>query len=94
MAIINVEIEDFLLFKSKFAVDFCFGVNVLIGGNGTGKTTLMKAMYNTMRTIEYVRREYVFNRPRPVGCGMAVVATDVVCSCFTSRPVSTGDGGR
>jgi len=45
MAINRVEIKDFLVFKGEFAADFCPGVNVLIGGNGTGKTTLMKVIY-------------------------------------------------
>ncbi|GHV89864.1 ATP-binding protein [Spirochaetia bacterium] len=45
MAINRVEIKDFLVFQGEFAVDFCSGVNVIIGGNGTGKTTLMKVMY-------------------------------------------------
>ncbi|MDR1204835.1 MAG: AAA family ATPase [Peptococcaceae bacterium] len=45
MAINRIEIKDFLVFKGEFDVDFVFGVNVLIGGNGTGKTTLLKAMY-------------------------------------------------
>jgi hypothetical protein len=45
MAINRVEIQDFLVFKGKFVVDFCPGVNVLIGGNATGKTTLMKCSY-------------------------------------------------
>jgi AAA15 family ATPase/GTPase len=44
-AITRVEIKDFLVFKGEFTADFCPGVNVLIGGNGTGKTTLMKVMY-------------------------------------------------
>lgn len=44
-AITRVEIADSLVFRGEFAADFCPGVNVLIGGNGTGKTTLMKAMY-------------------------------------------------
>ena len=43
--ITRVEINDFLVFKKEFTVDFCPGINVLIGGNGTGKTTLMKVMY-------------------------------------------------
>ncbi|MCL2054371.1 MAG: AAA family ATPase [Oscillospiraceae bacterium] len=46
MAVSRVEIEDFRVFKGEFAVDFCKGVNVIIGGNGTGKTTLLKAMYS------------------------------------------------
>ncbi|MDR1194232.1 MAG: AAA family ATPase [Peptococcaceae bacterium] len=45
MTINRVEIKDFLVFRGEFSADFCPGVNVLIGGNGTGKTTLMKAMY-------------------------------------------------
>ncbi|MDR1291441.1 MAG: AAA family ATPase [Planctomycetaceae bacterium] len=45
MSINHVEIKDFLLFKGNFAVDFCSGVNVLIGANGTGKTTILKWLY-------------------------------------------------
>ena len=45
MAINRVEIKDFLVFVGTFSADFCPGVNVLIGGNGTGKTTLLKTMY-------------------------------------------------
>ena len=46
MAIDRVEISDFLVFKGKFTASFCRGVNALIGGNGTGKTTLMKCLYD------------------------------------------------
>lgn len=45
MAINRIEIKDFLVFRGEFAADFCPGVNVLIGGNGTGKTTLLKTLY-------------------------------------------------
>jgi AAA15 family ATPase/GTPase len=45
MAVNRVEIKDFLVFKGEFAMDFCPGINVLIGSNGTGKTTLLKIMY-------------------------------------------------
>jgi len=55
MAITKVEIRDFLVFKDEFATDFSNGVNVLIGGNATGKTTLMKAMYKKIRTSNYHR---------------------------------------
>jgi recombinational DNA repair ATPase RecF len=33
------------VFRGEFAADFCSGVNVLIGGNAGGKTTLMKVLY-------------------------------------------------
>ena len=45
MGIKRVEIKDFLVFKGEFSVDFSPGVNVIIGGNGTGKTTLLRALY-------------------------------------------------
>jgi|GEM_PF-240707 len=45
MAINRIELKDFLVFKGGFAADFCHGVNVLIGGNATGKTTLLKVLY-------------------------------------------------
>lgn len=52
MAINRIEIKNFLVFKSEFTMDFCPGVNVLIGSNGTGKTTLLRVMYNYLRMIE------------------------------------------
>jgi AAA15 family ATPase/GTPase len=45
MAIERVKITDFLVFTGEFEAEFCDGVNVIIGGNGCGKTTLLKAMY-------------------------------------------------
>jgi AAA15 family ATPase/GTPase len=45
MAINRVEIKNFLVFKGEFSADFCPGVNVIIGANGTGKTTLIKYLY-------------------------------------------------
>ncbi|MCL2386136.1 MAG: AAA family ATPase [Defluviitaleaceae bacterium] len=45
MPIKRVEVNKFRVFADGLSVDFCSGVNVLMGDNGTGKTTLMKAMY-------------------------------------------------
>jgi len=46
MAIEKIEIIDFLVFKNKFTLEFSPGINVFIGGNGTGKTTLLKLIYS------------------------------------------------
>jgi predicted ATP-dependent endonuclease of OLD family len=37
--------ENFLVFKNKLEIEFASGVNVIIGENATGKTTLLKGMY-------------------------------------------------
>jgi energy-coupling factor transporter ATP-binding protein EcfA2 len=52
MSINRIEINNFLVFKDNFSADLFPGVNVLIGENGTGKTTLMKLLYsvNTWKT--------------------------------------------
>jgi AAA15 family ATPase/GTPase len=47
-SITRVEIRDFLAFRGEFEADFCSGVIVLIGGNGTGKTTLLKCLYESV----------------------------------------------
>jgi energy-coupling factor transporter ATP-binding protein EcfA2 len=45
MAIKRIEMKDFLVFRGGFSADFSHGVNIFIGGNGTGKTTLIKCIY-------------------------------------------------
>jgi predicted ATPase len=60
MAINRVEIKDFLVFKSEFAADFCDGVNVLIGENGVGKTTLLKILYASEDIAD--RKPYILER--------------------------------
>jgi len=60
MAITNVEIKHHPVFNSEFIVDFCPGINILIGGNGTGKTTLIKIMYNNIDANQRYRRDTPF----------------------------------
>jgi AAA15 family ATPase/GTPase len=51
MAISHVEIKDFMVFRGEFVADFCPGVNVIIGGNGTGKTTLLRRLYKYKNVV-------------------------------------------
>jgi len=59
MSIKRVEIKDYLVFKGEFSADFCPGVNVLLGDNGTGKTTLLKKMYNDTKYDIYKSIIYI-----------------------------------
>ena len=66
MAISRIEIKDFLVFKNVFTADFCSGVNVLTGGNGTGKTTLMKTLYafcNMSSSSKIINSSLEVNQP-------------------------------
>jgi AAA15 family ATPase/GTPase len=58
VAIERVKITDFLVFTGEFEAEFCNGVNVIIGGNGCGKTTLMKAMYMACNAVKSRYMEY------------------------------------
>ncbi|MDR2657332.1 MAG: AAA family ATPase [Oscillospiraceae bacterium] len=45
----SVEIKNAPGFKGEFTADFCPGINVLIGGNGSGKTTILRRLYEETR---------------------------------------------
>ncbi|MCL2049708.1 MAG: ATP-binding protein [Defluviitaleaceae bacterium] len=48
MGITGVEFNaDVRVIKHGFAMEFSKGINVIIGGNGTGKTTLLKSLFNS-----------------------------------------------
>jgi len=77
MAIKRVEINDFIVFKGEFTADFFPGVNVIIGSNGTGKTTLLKTMYGLLNE-KIERCFYVSNIKESVlfGNGMTRLVLD------------------
>ncbi len=51
MTISRLELTNFTVFK-KASFEFCSGINVLIGENGTGKSHVLKAMYAFLRTSQ------------------------------------------
>ena len=58
MAIKCVTITDYLVFNGGFEAEFCHGVNVLIGDNATGKTTLVRSMYEELRAYAHFPKEF------------------------------------
>ncbi|MCL2017123.1 MAG: AAA family ATPase [Defluviitaleaceae bacterium] len=59
MAIIGISIKNVLAFQQNFTADFCTGINVIIGENGVGKTTLLKALHDSEDIYE-------INRTKPI----------------------------
>lgn len=51
MAIKNVKLKNFTVFEDA-NIDFCKGINVFIGVNGTGKTHLMKVLYSACQAAK------------------------------------------
>ncbi len=68
MSIVKVIIQNYKYFYGKFTIDFQDGVNVLVGDNETGKSTILEAINLALSGIlngRYLRNElcqYLFNQ--------------------------------
>ena len=68
MSIAKVIIQNYKYFHGKFSIDFQDGVNVLVGDNETGKSTILEAINLALSGIlngRYLRNElcqYLFNQ--------------------------------
>ena len=58
MFIKKINIQNFTVFES-IEIDFCSGVNILIGENGTGKTHIKKNMYAPL-SLQYLQGRVPF----------------------------------
>ena len=45
MIIKKIKLENYTVFEDQ-QIEFCPGVNIFIGENGTGKTHILKALYS------------------------------------------------
>jgi DNA replication and repair protein RecF len=44
MSLLNITLNNFRLHKNS-SFDFCQGLNFIVGKNGTGKTSILEAIY-------------------------------------------------
>ena len=51
MIIKKIKLENFTVFENH-QIEFCPGVNVIIGENGTGKTHIMKVLYSACQSAD------------------------------------------
>jgi putative ATP-dependent endonuclease of OLD family len=67
MKIEKINIENFKCFKGKFTLEFTNGVNILVGNNESGKSTILEAIHLALTGLlngRYLRNElsqYLFN---------------------------------
>ena len=50
MVIKKIKLENFTVFQDQ-QIEFCPGINIFIGENGTGKTHLLKALYSACQSV-------------------------------------------
>ena len=50
MIIKKVKMENYTVFEAQ-QIEFCPGINILIGENGTGKTHVLKALYSACQSV-------------------------------------------
>lgn len=50
MIIKRIKLENYTVFENQ-QIEFCPGVNIFIGENGTGKTHLLKALYSACQSV-------------------------------------------
>jgi AAA15 family ATPase/GTPase len=101
MAIDRVEIKDFLVFKGEFALDFCPGVNVIIGGNGTGKTTLLRKLYSENANCVFIPEKDILEHSKGLLTfiekkqnGFGQIYRDVLINAMDSPTIEVSDTQR
>lgn len=107
MKIEKINIENYKCFKGKFILDFTNGVNVLVGNNEEGKSTILEAVNLALTGLlngRYLRNElsqYLFNNYviyrylRRVNAGLDAVLPEILIEVFfsgTNYPQLEGNG--
>lgn len=68
MAISRVKIDNFKCFKSSFDIKLKPGLNIIVGSNSSGKSTILQAIHVALTGLyegKYIKNElsqYLFNR--------------------------------
>ena len=50
MIIKKIKLENYTVFENQH-IDFCPGINIFIGENGSGKTHILKALYSACQSV-------------------------------------------
>lgn len=106
MAISKLKIKNFKCFKNWFTIDFKKGINVLVGNNGAGKTTILEAINLALtgfyhgKNIKNELSQYLFNNDivneylKKVNEGNVVELPEIIIEVYFDETVNEflGDG--
>ena len=57
MKVQQLHLEQFAAFEGENTLEFCPGINVMIGANSTGKSIAMKSLYTLLKVCERAWRD-------------------------------------
>lgn len=88
MKINQLALKNFCAFQQA-QLEFCPGINVLIGANGTGKSQLMKVLYSVLKANELAEKR-TKNNPN----NMLTVLGQKLMGVFRPDPLMPADLGQ
>mgnify|MGYP002508187142 CR=1 FL=1 len=100
MAISKVKIQNFKSFKDTFTLTLNKGLNVLVGDNESGKSTILEAIHIALtglycgRSIRNELSQYLFNNEtvkeyiQSIQAGNAIAPPELIIEIFFDEPVN------
>jgi energy-coupling factor transporter ATP-binding protein EcfA2 len=88
MKITKIELEKFCAFRQA-SLEFCPGINVFIGANGTGKSHLMKVLYSVLKANEHAEKR-TQNNPN----NMLTLLSQKLMGVFRPDPLRPEGGAK
>ena len=84
MKVKSIRLENFMLFDA-LDIEWSSGINIISGGNSTGKTTLIKALYSILKPIVEINNQNV-----PIDNKIESAVVQKLLGCFRPEGMKIG----